>query len=166
MLFLLVSLFLTLGRSNLLGGGEHLIEEMDELFTKLNSNATENAIINITNNAIEILTNMNQIVDVKRANSILNNVSDIMTRINSQDITDIISNLKTFTEDSKVYVNVDDTKLNSLLIASLILVILLIIITIFLFTLCLLKFISRQQNNLLYERLNDEVNNINNNIEN
>lgn len=114
LLVLLTNFFITKGQTS------DLIYQADGVFTKLNSNGTEDMVSKISQNLLQTL---------KRFNS--NHTVHTTHRI--------IDNLEKLTEHSKIYVNINDEKMNRILILVEILLILLISILIFLFCLCIFK---------------------------
>ena len=123
------------------GDTADLVYQMDIMFQRLNSDATINTANQITTNMLEILENVNS-DDLKNSTSnIITSLDDILQRINTNKTDSILDNIERLTGQSKLYVNVDESLFNTVLITFEILLIILIIISIALFGLCIVRFL-------------------------
>ena len=143
---------------------------MDILLNRLNSHNTVNIGDIIANNTIMALESLNSNYTQNVTKEIANHLQDILSMINSQDTKDLIHNLKTFTDESKVYVDINDNKLGSVIILFEILLVLLIILTFFILTICILKLLKKysRDNRVLddievYNPLREQINRLEDN---
>lgn len=123
-----------------------LIYQMDVLFKRLNSESTVNLGDIIANNTILALESINSNYTQNVTKEIMNNLRDILATINSEDTKDLIHNLRTFTQNSKVYVDVNDNKMGGVIVLMEILLVLLIILSFFLLTMCIIKVFKSNRN--------------------
>jgi len=127
---------------------EDLIKQVDGVFTKLNSNGTAKIITNIFENLEEMIDRVNSDATQERTNEIFNNINEILQTFNSNESREIIHNLRILTENSKVYIDVNDSNWNTnkLIIYVEIILSLIIIILVFLFSLCIFKVVKNCRN--------------------
>ena len=123
-----------------------VIYQMDILLNRLNSHNTVQIGDIIANNTIMALESLNSDYTQNVTKDIMNHLRDILVMINSQDTKDLIHNLKTFTDESKFYVDLNDNKLGSVIILFEILLVLLIIFSFFILTMCVLKLLMKKNN--------------------
>lgn len=136
-----------------------LIYQMDVLFKRLNSESSVQLGDIIANNTILALESLNSDYTQNVTKEILNDLKDILAIINSPDTKELIHNLKTFTQNSKVYVDVNDNKMGGVIILMEILLVLLIILSFFLLTMCVIKIFKSNRNISNLEELYVPINN-------
>ena len=140
-----------------------LIKQADELFIKLNSNNTDRIISNIFTNIEVIVNHINSPNTYKKTRDITNNLNQLLDTLNNNDTKEIIHNIKKITDNSKIYIDINDTnwKINKMLIyIEIVLILLIIILTLGLF-LCIYKIFKKkyQENNEIFTYYNNMENN-------
>ena len=161
MIFLLLPILLFIGTNSQYSD---LVTQMDGVFTKLNSNETAKIASNIGKNINDIIERVNSDAIQERTNEIFNNFNEILTNLNSNETKNIIHNLRLFTENSKVYIDLSDDNWNvgKLMIYLEIILSLIIIMLVFLFSICIYKVFKKRNlvtldSTNLYNSLNDRI---------
>lgn len=137
-----------------------LIKQADGVFTKLNSNYTSIIVSRLSHNLLKILDNLNAESTNKKVESIFNNIDTLLELINNNDTKQIITNIRDLTNNSKVYININDDHWQKIFLYIEILLILIIIIIVVFFNICIYKICKKKKKNIdlnLYQEFKEET---------